>query len=316
MTIMEPSSLLCTPLRSVWKVQGNPTETLWWPAKNPTKGQKTVLFFVPGNPGLVEYYTRFLEEIYSSSECHLEIYGVSHLGHSTGQHTRLPHTHNKNKFYSLQDQIDHKAACFDAIRAMNSSETRYIFIAHSVGSYICAEVLKMRQTEGIHRLIALFPTLREIALTPNGVSMVRIGAVIPNCLVSTAATLASWMPAPIRHGLTALATGQREPSLSVTAHQLMSGSIVGNILHMAFEEMDTIKALDHDFYDAHVDKFVMYYSKNDHWAPLEHYDYMKEKFPKAQVYLCQENIPHAFIFEEKHSSYMAQKVVAWIEDRY
>ncbi|CAO3674135.1 unnamed protein product [Rhizopus microsporus] len=46
------------PLRAVWDVKGYPTETLLWPAKNNTN--KTVLFFIPGNPGLVEYYAPFL----------------------------------------------------------------------------------------------------------------------------------------------------------------------------------------------------------------------------------------------------------------
>lgn len=40
-----------------------------------------------------------------------------------------------------------------------------------MGSYVCAEVLKQRQQHNIIRLIALFPTLREIALTPNGVTL-------------------------------------------------------------------------------------------------------------------------------------------------
>jgi alpha/beta superfamily hydrolase len=73
--------------------------------------------------------------------------------------------------YGLQEQIDHKIACLDLLRSENPSDTQYILMGHSMGSYVCAEVLKQRQQHNIIRLIALFPTLREIALTPNGVTL-------------------------------------------------------------------------------------------------------------------------------------------------
>jgi len=44
-------------------------------------------------------------------------------------------------------------------------------MGHSIGSYIAAAVLKKRQNHGIAKVIALFPTLREIAITPNGVNI-------------------------------------------------------------------------------------------------------------------------------------------------
>lgn len=51
---------------------------------------------------------------------------------------------------------------------------------------------------------------------------------------------------------------------------------------MARFEMEAVKELDHDFYTKHLDKFIMYYSANDKWAPKDHYDYMTEHFPKGK----------------------------------
>ena len=66
---------LKTPLRSYWSVAGNDTETLWWPVKqNVSNEKKKILFFIPGNPGLVEYYTDFLEEIHRNVTFPLEIF--------------------------------------------------------------------------------------------------------------------------------------------------------------------------------------------------------------------------------------------------
>jgi alpha-beta hydrolase superfamily lysophospholipase len=90
---------------------------------------------------------------------------VSHLGHSS-----KPLNTNK-QLYTLQEQIQHKVDCFDLIRKQYGSDTKVILIGHSVGSFICTEVLKARPNHNIVRLIALFPTLQHIAKTPNGVAL-------------------------------------------------------------------------------------------------------------------------------------------------
>jgi alpha-beta hydrolase superfamily lysophospholipase len=94
---------------------------------------------------------------------------VSHLGHSskTGNPT--------NRLFTLQEQIQHKIDCFDMVYKQCEPETKFVLVGHSVGSFICTEVLKARPNQNIIRLIALFPTLQHIAKTPNGVALsVRI----------------------------------------------------------------------------------------------------------------------------------------------
>lgn len=93
---------------------------------------------------------------------------VSHKGHSTNYHESIP---KDNTVYSLQDQIQHKVDCIDTLIQENGPETNFIFVGHSIGSYISAEVLKQRPNHNITRVLALFPTLRDIAITPNGVNI-------------------------------------------------------------------------------------------------------------------------------------------------
>ena len=76
---------------------------------------------------------------------------------------------NENRLFSLQDQIDHKIACFD-ILGQENPDTEFIFMGHSIGAYISVEVLKKRHTRNITRVITLFPTIREIGLSPNGLA--------------------------------------------------------------------------------------------------------------------------------------------------
>lgn len=61
------------------------------------------------------------------------------------------------------------------VRKQCEPDTKFVLVGHSVGSFICTEVLKARPMQNIVRLIALFPTLQHIAKTPNGVALsVRI----------------------------------------------------------------------------------------------------------------------------------------------
>lgn len=76
-------------------------------------------------------------------------------------------------------------------------------------------------------------------------------------------------------------TKQPDPSLSVTSDQLLQRNVVNNALYMAGQEMASIKELDDDFYHAHVEKFIIYFSPQDSWAPKHHYDDMKSRFPNG-----------------------------------
>lgn len=302
------NSLLRTPLRAVWDVAGYQTETLLWPAS--TK-EKTILLFIPGNPGLVEYYTRFLQGIYEKvASTSLEIIGVSHKGHSKNYHENDA---SDTTLYSLEDQIQHKVDCIDTLIKENGPETNFVLVAHSIGSYISAEVLKRRPRHNISRIIALFPALKDIAITPNGVNITRMVNTIPPVAFGVAGSLVSYLAPPLRQFLVKTATGQSGDGLQVTAHQLMHSSVLKNVVTMAKYEMELVKGLDHEFFDAHMDKFILYYSENDKWAPKDHYDYMMHHFPKGNIHLCPENIPHAFCLETKHVEYMAQRVSKWVK---
>lgn len=91
----------------------------------------------------------------------------------------------------------------------------------------------------------------------------------------------SWLSPPLRQFLVESFTKQSGQGLEVTAHQLLHSSVLKNVITMARFEMDTVKDLDHDFYNQHLEKFIIYYSENDKWAPRDHYDYMMDHFEKG-----------------------------------
>lgn len=93
---------------------------------------------------------------------------VSHKGHSKNYHENDA---SDKTLYSLEDQIQHKVDCIDTLIKENGPDTNFVLVAHSIGSYISAEVLKRRPRHNISRIVALFPALKDIAITPNGVNI-------------------------------------------------------------------------------------------------------------------------------------------------
>jgi len=127
------------------------------------------IYFIPGNPGLVSYYTTFLTILHRSlnspnfsSLARVTIHGESLAGFELDSQprTRAP--------LSLQSQISHVQSRIAAYSAQHA-HPRLILIGHSVGAYIALEVLRRRlQDANVVAAILLFPTVTHIAASPNG----------------------------------------------------------------------------------------------------------------------------------------------------
>lgn len=79
--------------------------------------------------------------------------------------------------------------------------------------------------------------------------------------------------------------------------QLISSSSVRNLTNMAHEEFETVNTADYHLIEKHLDKLWFYYGASDYYCPLEYYNEMKERFPKADITLCQSGFEHAFCLE-------------------
>jgi hypothetical protein len=69
------------PKREVWEVAGASTRLLNWSRTRPkTTGTVPVLLLmVPGNPGVIEYYETFLNEVHRRCDGSVEVMGGMYL---------------------------------------------------------------------------------------------------------------------------------------------------------------------------------------------------------------------------------------------
>ena len=157
-----------------------------------------LVFFITGNPGLIEYYRDFLQEIQallirSESHRHVIIHGISLAGFELQP---KPSKRLKDPPYNLAEVVQEvKTGLARAISQSTSQNTRssepteVLLIGHSVGSYIALEIIawwqqtqnekalpdqprKVHSAENIEMTIkgaiCLFPTIVGIAKSPRG----------------------------------------------------------------------------------------------------------------------------------------------------
>lgn len=132
---------------------------------------KQVIFvMVPGNPGCVNFYHDYAEHLHRCAAGKMNIVVVGHLGtllapccasrlrssgHSVSSQTTERH--------SLVDQVNHKTE-FVAHLMKQHPDARFVLAGHSVGAYICTEIMRTLPAEKVLKAVLLFPTVSNIGL--------------------------------------------------------------------------------------------------------------------------------------------------------
>lgn len=159
------SASIPTPLPFPLPTNLPPLETLYFPSSNPNPAQPYILF-VPGNPGLIEYYVAYLSTL--SALTKLPILAVSHSGFCPGQICARP---TPPGYWGLRDQVKHKVEIIRWL-AEEKGWDRVLLMGHSVGAYVFMEVIRELKGKGekveVAGGVGLFPTIVDIGKSPNG----------------------------------------------------------------------------------------------------------------------------------------------------
>lgn len=250
------------------------TTVLHWPAVAENKG---TLVLIPGNPGLVEYYTTYLEHI-QKQRPELEIYAVSHAGFST---TESPGT--KQPYYSLESQIQHKCDFLVQIAGQSQHKRMPVYLlAHSMGCYVVQKVAqKLQDHPRIEfRFVGLnFPCVMDIAKSDSGQKLTWLNGLLPvasvvslfaNCLNFL---LPEWAIRRIVQTQVKRGDSEAEYAAAVegTLKLVRSPHLVRQALGMAVEEMEHIRndqPLQDWFFSSFLEKVPIwgYFAATDHWV--------------------------------------------------
>lgn len=146
--------------------------------------QDYLIFFIPGNPGLIPYYQPFLFTLYEllSKSPAIESTRFYICGHSLRGFESAQGKGSKSPRYplGLEQQIkDQELLFYNHIRShrkLTGNSPKVILMGHSVGCYMLLELIqqhrdKIEEGEEDFDLIGgilLFPTITHIAKSPLG----------------------------------------------------------------------------------------------------------------------------------------------------
>ncbi|KAF5385529.1 hypothetical protein D9757_005439 [Collybiopsis confluens] len=246
------------------------SKCLWFPNDSPD----IAILFIPGNPGLSEFYIPFLSQIYKSTNAC--ILAQSHLGHED------------IGLASSTDLLSQVAAAIEAFDALKHaySNAKTFMIGHSVGSWISLETLPMGTPS------------RQWAFRPPA----------PN-LISKFSHLLRFVPSVI---LSTVFYEWPRTQLNVLRALLRSPSCVRACLAMAHEEMMTIRELDVELLQTHRRRIHMYFAETDRWVGKNKQLILSSFEPQpVKVVQGDHGIPHAFCIN--HSQELADQCLRWFE---
>ncbi|KAI8940740.1 hypothetical protein NX059_002005 [Plenodomus lindquistii] len=243
----------------------------------PEPGRKTaarvyIIYFVTGNPGLIEYYRTFLTHLYgllshntaSDRDIEFQVYGRSLSGFEMNTADIKTMKWRKQPPYGLQDQIRHAedqlTELVEEVRDEGAKDVRVIMVGHSVGAYIALEVIRRLRAHGmagedfetrIVGAIGLMPTVVDIARSESGM---KAAPFLKNSNFATFASLLAYfltclLPLSLLTTLISKFLSFPQDAAHTTASFIKSPFGIQQALHMARDEMFQI---DTDIWDEEI----------------------------------------------------------------
>ncbi|TFK36880.1 hypothetical protein BDQ12DRAFT_713826 [Crucibulum laeve] len=280
-----------------------PAHALWWPSKQTTPN--VVILFIPGNPGLLHFYTPFLTAIHSDDTTQkLAILAHAHINHTPGIQEG-PITS-----WSLTSQVQSAIEALEAIKLTCGPSSKVVVIGHSVGGWISLQVLKARPSL-IASVFLLFPTIAMIGDTPNGKRLSPFFSPAGRLLLSHASYLTRILPDSL---LSYIFNDWPLPQVLVLKILLHSPRSINAALTMAGEEMETIRELDVVLLEEHRHKLFFYFAENDDWVGDQKDNLLRSFHPDTgalNIVHGEPDIPHSFCIN--HGAQLASQCIKWLD---
>ncbi|OCH94712.1 alpha/beta-hydrolase [Obba rivulosa] len=287
---------------------GMPAHACWWPSNSPVNSEGAIFVFIPGNPGLIEFYIPFLSAMHEDCKGRMAILAHGYLGHSPKVHANS--TNHTKTVYGLDAQLQSTIEVIDILRVTFGQSARLILAGHSVGSWITMQVLKARP-EAVASVVLLFPTLAHIASTPNGRRLSPLFRPLLRSIISNFSKAAHVLPLAL---LKLLFSHWPPAQLAVLRSFITCPASVYAALNMADDEMNTIQDLDVRLLQDYRDRIHIFFAEHDDWVGEQKEAILSAFHPdprSLKIVHAHEDIPHAFCIN--HGDMLARQCLDWLE---
>ncbi|CAA2970384.1 lipid droplet-associated hydrolase isoform X2 [Olea europaea subsp. europaea] len=285
-------------------VTGYKTDLLEIPARDPSLH----VVFIPGNPGVISFYTDFLESLFELLGGTASVTAIGHISHSEKDW-------ENGRLFSLQEQIDHKASFIE--HEFQDVEVPIILVGHSIGAYISLEIFRRSQEKVIY-YIGLYPFL-AVNTVSSAQSFIRrfAGSQFLCAALGSIGGLLGKLPTQISGFVVKNSIGKSWSSSAVVSFctSVLQYHTIRNMLFMAMSEFQKLSEKpDWAFMGEKKGQIAFLFSDDDHWGPLHLYEEIRKQIPNARVAVEREGNTHAFSCSDAGSLWVAQHVASLIKN--
>lgn len=318
--------------------------------RNMSFGKKTVIIFIPGNPGVLGVYHDFLRAIFrivdSGSACENKnpderptVLAISHNNFDHPDHVeykaekRICIEENELNFvekaiakkhynqpHHIELQVLNKLIILKRVLKVDLTDCKLVFIGHSIGCYVILRLLQDRSISGTHAgSILIHPALENLALTEKGQFFDRLFNYKFDLIMRSAAfVLDRLLPKKVKLMLTKWICSsdfvQGSSDIVVeSCMQLVCQKTLAAIIEMSKSEFAFVKSINHEsLIKPHVAKLKLIYAIDDHWVNTENRRELSEHYP--ELYMEEKPTKHAFIMDPQTVMDYAVKVGIFLQD--
>lgn len=299
---------------------------------NDNHSRQVNIIFIPGNPGTLEYYIDFLEEFYERCYarklicCELNLYGIGHLNH----HLINEDIYNESyERFDLNDQINHKIEYLTKIIMKSEYKTmEFMFISHSIGSYIVFDILNRDSVIRSHtgEVISLMPFI----LWKNIPFSHKLKLQTYTNLYTIVHPLIAYLAYTFLHrsnsfkkSFVKYSTGMKDGYLlDITSTKLPSRRLIQNFFSMGRSEIETIAGNDEyslsTLKKLDIDKMPMcfIYTNDDVWAPESDCQVLMNNLHnnRNHIQFCRD-VTHGFTLVEEGSQRVINEIMKYYSNR-
>ncbi|XP_062510957.1 lipid droplet-associated hydrolase-like [Corticium candelabrum] len=296
---------------TVQDVNGQPTQVLTYGS---VEEDADHIVFIPGVPGVIGLYSRFLESLTACTDGKFRIHALSHPGQDPSGLT----PQQRGAVLSVEEQIEHKIAF---IKTVVPNGSKLILIGHSLGCYMVLQMLKREVLVNfeIVKVGFICPVIARMRESRNGSAIASLEADHP-ILGKLASGLLRVFSALPRFCLKRVLNsyyvnafgapdGYRRDLVMKTLEFAKCHPCLASASAIGVDAVAVVDDMDVDTLLKLKDRLSIWYTQRDDYVPKGMYEELSKEYPELNIH--EVDFQHAFNVHAADE--MAESLSVWIK---
>ena len=297
-------TILVTPYGSSQLLQIGFSDLITCTSTKPFEGLKQVIFLLPGNPGMIHFYSTFMKKLYQ--EVKIPILGLAHAGFFKGG------TKGVTGPMTVRKQVLQK---LEFIETYIPKDVGIILMGHSIGGFMAMEIMKgIEDRNQIVHSVLLMPAIQDLRLSLGAkffavFDFFRIFIYIWVCIL--------WMLP--EKGITrmlvwmiSLFYDDVDEDAVASINELFNLKVASNSLALGRDEFEQVAERDDLLIRQNLSKLSFIFCPKDEWVPYSFVEDLINQYPEADVTTIQ-GVIHGFNIDRKMTDDVVQVVVSKLQ---